>query len=331
MNPLPLKVFGTGHCLPAQVVTGADIDQRANLAPGWTARHTGVLERRFVLSETASELGTTAAREAMARAGVGAGDIDAIVCASGTMEQPIPCNAALLQQALGPEFRGIPSWDVNATCLSFVTAMDLLAPHFAIGKYRKVLIVSSEVGSPGLDWADPETCAILGDGAAAVVVGMPDLPGPALLVSSMKTFGEGARLTEIRAGGSRFPGMRANEIARQEFLFKMDGASIFKLAAKVLPEFCQQLLSKAGLAWKDLALVIPHQASLPSMALLRRRLGIPEEIFYVFSERCGNTIASSIPLGLHFAIRDKRVSEGDKILLIGTSAGFSVGGILLQL
>ena len=84
-----------------------------------------------------------------------------------------------------------------------------------------------------------------------------------------------------------------------------------------------------GLAWSDFQLVIPHQASLAALRLTRRRLEIPEEIFFTHAARVGNTIAASIPMGLHFALEAKRLCRGDNVLLLGTSAGFSAGGMAL--
>ena len=64
------------------------------------------------------------------------------------MEQAIPCMAVLVHRRLGLGESGIPAFDVNATCLSFVTALDLAAASVAIGRYRRVLIVSSGASTP---------------------------------------------------------------------------------------------------------------------------------------------------------------------------------------
>ena len=41
-------------------------------------------------------------------------------------------------------------------------------------------------------------------------------------------------------------------------------------------------------------------------------------------------LSASIPLALHEAITNKKIKRGDKILLIGTGAGFSIGALLLE-
>jgi 3-oxoacyl-[acyl-carrier-protein] synthase-3 len=151
-----------------------------------------------------------------------------------------------------------------------------------------------------------------------------------MLAARMETFPRGAHLAEIRGGGS---GCHAKHFAvnkSADYLFDMDGKGIFKIASEILPGFAERLLTEARLGWADFQIVIPHQASLAALRLTQRRLGIPEEKFFIFAERVGNTIAASIPMGIHFALQEGRLRRGDKALLIGTSAGFSVGGLALE-
>ena len=96
-----------------------------------------------------------------------------------------------------------------------------------------------------------------------------------------------------------------------------------------MPDFIQSLLEPAKSTINDVGLVIPHQASYASMALMQRKLELPDEkVMYTIANH-GNTIASSIPIALHEAIEQKRMARGDQILLLGTSAGLSIGGALL--
>jgi 3-oxoacyl-[acyl-carrier-protein] synthase-3 len=277
-------------------------------------------------------MGARAAERALADAGISPDEVDCIVCASGTMQQPIPCTAALTQRELGPAFYGVPAFDLNATCLSFVVALDHLGPLIASGRYRNVLLVSSELASPGIDWSHPESCSILGDGAAAVVIRpTPAGESSALLASRLETWSEAAGLTEIRGGGTRLPGSRHDGSNTADFWFHMEGRAVFRFASERLPAFVEGLLREAGIGWEDLRLVIPHQGSLMAMRLLRKRLGIPEERFFTHAQDGANTIAATIPIGLHEAWRQGKIGRGDRIALIGTSAGLSIGGLILEL
>ncbi len=330
MQTTPVKILGTGIHLPKTVVTDEEIDRRAGLSKGWTKKHSGVLTRHFAVDETASFMGARAVENALANAGLTLADVDCVVCTSGTVEQAIPCTAALIREQLSAR-QNFPAFDINATCLSFVVGLDTLSHLVAAGRYQRVVLVASEIASVGLNWQDAESCSLFGDGAAAVVIGRSrENETSRIITARLETFTQGAHSAEIRGGGTRRHPRQYAETTHADFLFRMDGRGVFKIASEILPGFVERLFAQAGLAWTDFQIVIPHQASLMALRLTQRRLGIPDEIFFMFAERVGNTIAASIPMGIHFARQAGRLQRGDQALLLGTSAGFSVGGLALE-
>jgi 3-oxoacyl-[acyl-carrier-protein] synthase III len=326
----PVRVLGTGKYLPRRRVSAAEVDARAGVPDGWTMRMIEVEHRHFIDGETASEMGAEAARGALRAAGLELADIDVIVVSNTVGEQPIPCTAALVQRALGGERSGIPCFDIDATCLGFVVALDLIGHAIAAGAYRRALIIATEVASLGLDWGNPESAALFGDGAAAVIVG-PAGPGEAsrLLAARLETYSAGAELAQITHGGSKnhFRAYRPDE--ERGFLFQMDGPGLLRLSQQVFPPFLERLLGAADLGIQDIDLVIPHQASVKAMKLVQRRLRITDAQMVFILRDHGNTISATIPMALHEAIANGRARRGDRMLLIGTSAGLSVGGVVL--
>jgi 3-oxoacyl-[acyl-carrier-protein] synthase-3 len=326
-----IKILGTGKYLPENILTAETIGNRIGIGKKWVEQHTGVLVRHFVKHESASEMGALAAKEALKNAGLAFQDIDCLVCTSGTMEQPIPCTASLIQKAMGETSTGIPAFDINSTCLSFVAGLDVMSYMVAAGRYRRVLLVSTEIASAGLDWQDKESSSLFGDGSAAVVIGPSEAEDSSqILCSRIETYSHGANLSEIKGGGTRHPATEFDPNQVKRYLFSMDGKGLFKLSARVLPGFYEQLLSSAELNTNDLKLVIPHQASKTACQLIRKKLNIPEDKFFMTVHNHGNTIAASIPMGLHEAIQQNKLQRGDRFMLLGTSAGFSVGGMILD-
>lgn len=330
-----VQIMGVGKYLPRNVVTAEEIDEKLGTRKGWVAKKAGVLTRHFVAGETASEMGAAAAREALTKAGLKLSDIDCIVCASGTMEQAIPCTASLIYSELDPTHMGIPAFDINSTCLSFITAFDHMSYLITAGRYRHILIVSTEIASIGLDWKQKESSALFGDGAAAVVLGPTSQGEPSALLSSrMETYSQGAHLSEIRGGGTKcHPRTYDSELDMNDFLFDMDGEALFRLSARHLPGFMNRLFprdteGKPILSIKEIDLVIPHQASMMAMRLMQRRLGISKKQMFIFAQNHGNTIASSIPIGIYEAVEQGQIQRGDTVMLLGTSAGLSLGGII---
>ncbi len=325
---IPLRIASTGHCLPSRKVTSAEVDALTGMPAGWTQRHTGVVERRHVVDETASGMGAAALQEALARS-PWSGAPDLLLSAAGTPHQPIPCTAALIAAEM--DWHGVPCFDVNATCLGFVVALQVAGGLIASGSYRRIAIVCSEIASKGLNWKQPEAAGLMGDGAAAVLLERDGQGDSALLHSLIETWPEGAALTEIRGGGSRLPArLHVPGENTEHFLFHMDGQSVFRLAAEKMAPFVARLAGSGASRWDPIDWVVPHQASLPAVRHLRRRLGIPGAKLIETIQLHGNVIAASMPLALHEGVVSGRIQRGQTVLLLGTSAGFSLGGALLR-
>jgi len=323
-----LAILGTGHSLPQQVLTSAELDHRLGLPHGSVERISGVQQRHVTgPADNAATLGAQAAYKALQAAGVTPQQLDLIVCANGTQDQGMPCNAALLQRELGLGQSGIPAMDINASCLGFIAALDTLSWAIQAGQYRQVLVVCADIASCGLDWQQVEVSGIFGDGAAAVVLG----PGDGrILASRLRTYAEGAELCQIPAGGSRYHPRRIDQPFAPLTSFAMHGKGVFRLAAKHLPTLLDDLLAQAGLSLAEIDWVIPHQASQQAMAHAARRLSMsPGKVIDIFA-RHGNQVAASLPTALDIAVRDGRIRRGQRLLLIGTGAGLSLGGLVLE-
>src|SRR5688572_30180226 len=148
---LAVKIAGLGFYLPQRRVTSLELSERFDTPPGLIERTTGVVERRYAGHETAAGMGAAAARMALEHAGLRSADLDAIIGASAAPQQCIPCTAALVQRELGaPEGRSL-CFDINATCMSFLVALQTAAQYIEAGGYRRILILSSEIASPSLN------------------------------------------------------------------------------------------------------------------------------------------------------------------------------------
>lgn len=319
---------GAGTYEPADAVASDALDSAHGRAPGTSAK-LGIRERRYARSdETSSFMAAEAARRAAADAGWELGRIDALIGACGVMEQPIPGTAPLVQRRLGLGESGIPAFDVNATCLSFLPALDHAVAGMVMKKWRRVLIFAADIASAALDHGDLEASAIFGDGAAAVAL---EAGGTSrILASRFETYGDHSDLCRLEAGGTRLRPHDDLPGFLDRSRFRMEGVALFKATARRFQPFMARLFAESGLGPDDLGSVIPHQASAPALAHLRRALGgNPERIVDTFAT-LGNRIASSLPHSLAVARREDRLVPGSASLLIGSSAGVSLGGTIIR-
>ena len=328
---IPIRIAGTGEYQPSRRVSSREFDARWGREPGWTEGRTGIAWRCFATAEeTSSLMGAQAARRALDVAGWSARDLDCIVFTASVPEQAIPCTAVLIHRHLGLEGTGVPAFDVNATCLGFMTAFDIMTAALAMGRYQRVLIVSSEIASVGLNWDDMETAPLFGDGAAAVVLEAAGDSKSELLGSRLQTYSEGADLCQVRSGGTR---IRVRD-QLQQFLdgacFEMAGRETYRLALRIFPQFIRELLARACVDVADIACWIPHQASNKALAHLQAALELPvERVMHILTD-AANQISASLPVTLHRAIAGGRVNRGDLIALVGAGAGLSLGGAVLR-
>lgn len=328
MSHLPIRIAGLGRYLPERIVPNSEVEARCHLPAGWIEARTGVRERRWVTGESNAFMAAQAARDALAQAGLTLADLDLIINASGTQAQAIPDGAALLQAELGLGGSGLPCFSLHATCLSFIAALEVTAGLLGTGRYQHILIVSAEIASCGLNFTEPESAALLGDGAAAAVVTRSGAgQSSAFHALRLETYSEGAAFAELRGGGSR---CHPNHPQTKEAdnLFHMNGPQLLKLTRRTSRDFLERLQPGLSRGLGDIKLVVPHQASLLGLRLLRH-FGWPDEQIVIVLDRLGNCVAASIPLALIEAVGQGRIERGDKILLVGTGAGLSLGGVIL--
>ncbi len=324
---LPIQIVGLGSYVPERVVTSAELERDLGLRPGWIERTAGVRERRYATHETTAGMAAAAARRALAAAEIDLAEIDLIIGASSAPQQAIPCTAALIQRELGAPDGASACFDVNATCLSFLFAMQMAAHLLAAGSYRNVLIVSSEISGYALNWNEPESSVLFGDAAAAAVLRRtPPDTGSMIVWEQFATHSSAADFTMLRGGGTLH---HPNNPATTPELntFHMDGPGIYRKAMRTLGPFIDTFLARAGWERSDIDALVPHQASRHGLDLLSSRLGFdPNQIIINLPER-GNCIAASIPLALAEAVSSGRITRGQRVMLLGTGAGMTLGAV----
>jgi 3-oxoacyl-[acyl-carrier-protein] synthase-3 len=325
---MPLKMIGFGRYLPKRIVPSSELEAMCGVPAGWVERRNGVRERRWVTDETSSFMSAQAAREALDEAKLKPDQLDLIINASGTGEQAIPDTGALIQRQLGLGNSGIPAMTVHTTCLSFVAAMDVASNFLNSGRYKNILIASADVASCGINPKEPESASLVGDAAAAVVVTRSDTNDKSMIHHAhFKTYGDGAYLTAIMGGGSRLH-PRVVGHKPEDDLFHMDGPAVLRMVRGIAHEFLDELYPGLSKSLVDIDVVVPHQASKVGLMMLER-FGWPNSKIMTTIETLGNCVAASIPATLYQAVRDGNIQRGQKVLLVGTGAGLSIGGLVL--
>ncbi len=315
------KIIGTGHSLPERVVTNDELATFIDTSDEWISKRTGIRSRHIITTETASMLGTEAARNALEMAGVKAEELDLIIGTTGTAENVCPGVSCMVQKNLGAT---CPAFDISSACAGFLVAMNAMSAYFKSGMVKKAMIVSAENLSRFVDWTDRSTCVLFGDGAGAVVLEA----GDNLRSIKINTHGNDEYVgIHSTKGNSPFA---PEKVDGTGFTF-MNGQETYKYAIGAMSGDIVEAAGLANVVLENIDHVIPHQANLRIIAATQKKLEvIPVEKFCVGIETLGNTSSASIPIVLDVENRRGRFKEGDIIAFAAFGSGLTDGGAIYR-
>ncbi|OIJ88648.1 3-oxoacyl-ACP synthase [Streptomyces sp. MUSC 14] len=323
-----IGILATGSYLPSTVVTNEEIARGAGVTDEWILRKTGIRERRRADDrEATSDLAAGAARAALEQAGVRPQDVAYIVLATSTPDHPQPATASIVQHLIGAV--NAAAFDINAVCSGFVYATTVAERLLrAADEGRYALVIGADIYSRILDYSDPKTAILFGDGAGAVLLGgVPDACG--IQETSLLTRGDQYRLIGVPAGGSRRPADRRT-VEEGAHFFRMDGRGVRSFVQENLPEALHELLDRAGVRREHVRHFVPHQANGVMLGEVWPALGLPSATMHLALEQYGNTGSASVPVTLDIAHRQGEFADGDTVLMAGFGGGMTVGAVLTR-
>ena len=325
----PIRIVGMGKYLP-NLVTSQELEDKFNLPKGWSEKYSGVQQRHIASHECNGFMGAKAAEDALEDAGLKLSDLDMIISGSGTYDYPLPNQASIIKAKMkGGEKYHVPAIDIDSTCLSFVAAFDFASKLLDGKSYKNILIVSSEISSKGINPKNWETLTLFGDGAAAMVLSYDENQSSCYIKGGQRTYSEGVFDTIIEGGGNKY--FFKDYAYNQELhSFKMNGRKLLKMAKHYIPDFMDWFYDDLPYTISTTDIIVPHQASKMGMSVFTKLYKLRPEQMTETLHKYGNCIAASIPLTFIDAVEKNEIKRGDICLLSGTSAGFSIGSVLLK-
>jgi 3-oxoacyl-[acyl-carrier-protein] synthase-3 len=316
-------VIGVGHYLPERVVPNAEFEKTLETNDEWIRARSGIERRHFAAEgETTSMMAAAAARRALAMAGLGAQDVDAIIVATSTADLTFPSAATMVQAELGMS-AGF-AFDVQAVCAGFVFALANANALILSGQAKRVMVIGAETFSRIMDWTDRSTCVLFGDGAGAVLLeaqegkGTPQDRG--ILSTDLNSDGRHRDLLYVDGGVS----------TGTTGYLRMQGNQVFRHAVEKLAATATTALERAGVTAADVDWVVPHQANIRIIQGTAKKLGLPMENVVVTVQDHGNTSAASIPLALSVGHERGQIKQGDLLVTEAIGGGLAWGAVVLR-
>ena len=324
------------YYLPSETLTNEDL---AVDFPEWDVNKVynkvGVKKRHLSgKGETAGDLAEKAARRLFAENAINPRDIDFLLLCTQSPDFFLPSTACILQDRLDiPTSAG--ALDFNLGCSGCVYGMAMAKGLIAAGLASNVLLLTAETYSKYLHPSDKSNKTIFGDGAAACLIskggGIAEI-GDFVL----GTDGSGASNLMLYSGGTRQPEKTGQHSVdddghdRYDDYLYMNGSAIFNFTLETVPTVMKALLEKGHVEKSDIDYFVFHQANKYMLSTLRKVCGIPSDRFYINLEETGNTVSSTILIGLKDCLEKGIISSGMKVMICGFGVGLSYGGGILQ-
>lgn len=290
---------------------------------------TGINSRHISADdEFSSDMAVKAAEKLFLEHNINRATIDFILFCTQSPDYFLPTTACILQERLGLN-TSIGALDFNLGCSGFVYGLSLAKGLVAGGMAKNVLLITSEAYTKFIHPKDKSNRTIFGDAAAATLISSES--GFCTIGDFVfGTDGKGAENLIVKQGGMRYPISKDNRDVSDEYgnikndrnLF-MDGAAIFNFTIESVPKLMQSILEKSKLNIGQVDLFVFHQANKYILNHLRKKIGIPEEKFFIALENYGNTVSSTIPIALYEARKQGKVDQSKNIILAGFGVGYS--------
>ena len=317
------KIIGIGSYLPQEIISNDDLSKTLDTSDEWIVSRSGIKRRhKAAEGEATSDLAVSAAKAALADAGVSANDIDMIIVSTTTPDLTFPATAALVQQKLGISHGA--AFDVQAVCSGFIYGLSVASAMIESGQARRALLIGAETMTRLLDWSDRATAVLFGDGGGAVVLEETELAAagePHIVGSYLRSDGNLKDLLYVD-GGPSTTGTTGK--------LRMQGREVYRHAVGNIAEAINSLLAQHDLTVADIDWFVPHQANKRIIDGVAKRIGLPSEKTVVTIQDHANTSAASIPLALHELVKSGRVSSGDLIMLEAMGGGLTWGANLIR-
>lgn len=306
--------------------------------PEWSvdkvAAKVGVNNRHLAAAdETAGDMAEKAARKLFEEYNIDSKSIDFLMLCTQSPDHFLPSTACILQSRLGiPISAG--AFDYNLGCSGCVYGLAMAKSFVNSGLAKNVLVLTAETYQKYLHPSDKSNRSIFGDGAAACLVSTEGIAEIGECV--LGTDGSGADHLIVKTGAARqksatgYVTVDEDGHERYDDYLYMNGSAIFNFTLDAVPTLMEQILEKNQMEKDEVDYYVFHQANKFMLNTIRKVCVLPKNKFYVNLEETGNTVSSTVMIGLKQNLDAGKITSGMKVMVTGFGVGLSWGGTMLS-
>jgi 3-oxoacyl-[acyl-carrier-protein] synthase III len=316
-------IVGWGKCLPPSVLTNHDLATFLPTDDEWITTRTGMKERR-ISHVSGMQLAITAARRALACAGMRGADVDLVIYGSCSNDETVPNSASGVQQRIGATRAA--AFDVNTACTSFMYGLSIGSSMIKTGVARNALVIGVELISQYMDWSNRNVAVLFGDGAAAMVL-QASAGEAGVVAEKLQCYADSRHILRVRGMGTMYANLG---VPFGQTRWDFDGQEIFRKAVQGMSEASADVMRRAGVTMDDIALVVPHQANLRIIDAVAKRVGAGPDKLFLTVQKYGNMSSATAPVALVEAVEEGRVPPGSLVLMPAFGGGLTLSSHLIR-
>jgi len=300
---------------------------------------TGIANRYIAEDNvTAVDLAISAGKHFFTKHSNDKNKIDYLIFCTQSPDYFLPTSACIIQNALGLN-SNLGAIDVNQGCSGFVYSLSLAKGLIETSQATNVLIITSETYSKYINKKDKSVRTLFGDGAACSLISNLESRNEQISKVTHGTDGSGANHLIVPHGAHRHPLDESSNVLfedkssnlRSPSDLYMNGNAIYTFTMKKIPIIFNEILESNNMTLNDIDLVVFHQANKFILDTIQKKLQIPEEKMHRSYEEYGNTVSSTIPIGLKLEMDKKKNSAKKTYLILGFGVGLSWAGAIIKL
>jgi 3-oxoacyl-[acyl-carrier-protein] synthase-3 len=322
-------IAGTGLYHPEKLVPNSFFNERYQKDIDTFLREKRNIHQRYFMApeQATSDLIVPAVERALQSAKISKEDVDLLIVATDTPDQPSPSTASVVQHKMGLKNAG--TFDVNSACAGFVTALDMGAKYIAAdSQYRNVVVVGAYGMSKHLNWDDHKIASLFADGAGAVVLKASD-KNAGVLASKLFTLGEFHDFMGIYGGGTLQPATK-EAVEHHDHQLRFAKKIPLETNSTHWPRLVHLLLDRTNRKLEDVKLFFLTQINIGTIEETMNILQLPQEKSYNIMDRYGYTGSACIPMAIADAANHHKLKKGDLAMLVGSGGGVAMAAVALE-
>lgn len=337
-NAAKAEAIAAGHAEPLPLSSAEFIHKASGIRSRYTVDREGILDPDVMRPRIRKrgndepslmcEMGLSAARQGLQRAGLDAAQVEATLVACSNMQRPYPAIAVELQHYLGASGYG---YDMNVACSSAAFGVQAACDAVTNGSAKAALVVSPEICTGHLNFRNRDCHFIFGDAATALVVepvegARGEAPFEILGTRLVTQFSNNIR--------NNFGFLNFGEQPQRSWddvLFTQQGRKVFKEVVPLASNLILEHLSDLGIEASSVRRFWLHQANLSMNHLIAKRvLGREATVDEapVTLDQYANTSSAGSVIAFHKHHTDMK--PGDLGVLCAFGAGYSIGCVVLR-